>query len=253
MLSRERKAYLVSTLERDGRLVAKESAAELGVSEDTIRRDLRELAEAGACIRVYGGALPVGDVEPPVAERQHVAVASKERVAQHAMERIADGETIILDGGTTALALARLLHGRRSLTVITPSPAVAIAVAERSDARVIIIGGELARQSMVSGGTMALEAARHVDADAFFMGAAGVDPTHGVTTGTVGDAATKRALAGQSARLLVLASEDKIGVVSRVPIVALDTVTEIIVDPQDRNPLIAQLPRVASGSADPRR
>jgi DeoR/GlpR family transcriptional regulator of sugar metabolism len=243
MLSRERKSYLLTVLEQDGRVVAKDVARELNVSEDSIRRDLRELAEIGACVRVYGGALPVSDVEPPVAERRDVAVASKARVARLALDRIADGETIVLDGGTTVLALTALLHDRRSLTVITPSPAVAIAVAERTDARVQMLGGELTRQSMVNGGPVAIEEARRVHADSFFMGVAGVDPVGGLTTGTADDAATKRALASQSERVFILASEDKIGVVSRVRIIDFDAVEEVLVDPLDENPLAAQLPK----------
>jgi DeoR/GlpR family transcriptional regulator of sugar metabolism len=248
MLASERKNYLLSLLERDGRVVAKSVASDLNVSEDSIRRDLRELAEVGACVRVYGGALPVSDVEPPVAERRDVAVASKGRVARRALERIGDGETIVLDGGTTALALALLLHTRRSLTVITPSPVVAIAVAEHTDARVQMIGGDLTRQSLVNGGAVAVEAARLVRADSFFMGVAGVDPVGGLTTGTVDDAATKRALAQQAERVFILASEDKIGVVSRVNVVAFDAVRGILVDPLDKNPVITQLPMVELGS-----
>jgi DeoR/GlpR family transcriptional regulator of sugar metabolism/GNAT superfamily N-acetyltransferase len=172
-----------------------------------------------------------------------VAAASKRRVAQRAFELIGDGETVVLDGGTTALILISLLRARRSLAVITPSPAVAIAVAEQTDARVQMIGGELTRQSMVNGGAAAVEAAAGVRADSFFMGASGVDPVAGLTTGTVIDAATKRALAERSERVFVFASEDKIGVVSRVPIIDLAAVTEILVDPLDENPILARLPQ----------
>jgi DeoR/GlpR family transcriptional regulator of sugar metabolism len=247
MLAGERKTYLLSVLDRDGRVVAKNVAAELDVSEDSIRRDLRELAELGACVRVYGGALPVSAVEAPVAERRQVAVASKARVAQRAFERIEDGETIVLDGGTTALALAALLHGRRSLTVITPSPTIAVALAEQTDARIQLIGGDLSRQSMVSGGPVAVQAAERVRADSFFMGVAGADPVGGLTTGTVDDARTKRALAGRSERVFVLASEDKIGVVSRVKIIEVDLVSEMLFDPEDDNPLVTAWP--VAGSA----
>jgi DeoR/GlpR family transcriptional regulator of sugar metabolism len=243
MLARERKTHLLAVLDRDGRVVAKAVAAALGVSDDSIRRDLRELAEIGACVRVYGGALPAGSIEPPVSARQDVSPASKERVARAALERIEDGDTVIIDGGTTALALAQLLPPLRSLTVVTPSPPVAVVIGQRTDARVIMIGGELARRSMVNGGAMAIEAARQVHADSFFMGVAGVDVERGLTTGTIEDAATKRALAAQSARVFVLASEDKIGVVSRVSVLPLDQVTEIIFDPEDSHPAVAAFRR----------
>ncbi|WP_258566957.1 MULTISPECIES: DeoR/GlpR family DNA-binding transcription regulator [unclassified Microbacterium] len=151
MLAAQRKDHLLALLARDGRVVAKTVADELGVSEDAIRRDLRDLAEEGKLLRVYGGALPAPAVERPVSERRDVATESKERVARRAVEHIRPGATIVLDAGTTTLAMARSLPSGQGLTVITASPAVALAVAEHSDARVIMIGGELSRHSMVAG------------------------------------------------------------------------------------------------------
>jgi len=233
MLSSQRRAHLLDTLERDGHIVAKDVAASLGLSEDSIRRDLRDLAEAGLCIRVYGGALPVPAADRPFAERVDLETGSKERVARRATERIRPGSTIIIDAGTTALALARLLPDDPTLTVITPSPAVALAVAEHSPARVIMIGGELGRHSMVANGALAAEAIRHLSADACFIGVTGVHPEHGLTTGDLDDAATKRALAERSTEVFVLASEEKIGAVSRYPVLDASEVTEIIRDPEE--------------------
>lgn len=232
MLSAQRRTHLLDLLERDGRIVAKEAAAALGVSEDSIRRDLRDLADTGQCIRVYGGALPVPAADRPFAERLSLETDSKERVARVAAARILPGSTVIIDAGTTALALARLLPDDPTLTVITPSPAVALAVAEHSPARVIMVGGELGRHSMVANGALATEAIRRLSADACFLGVTGVHPDHGLTTGELDDAATKRALAERSTEVYVLASEEKIGAVSRYPVLDLDEVTEVIVDPE---------------------
>lgn len=239
MLAGQRKDHLLALLERDGRVVAKTAAAELGVSEDSIRRDLRELAATGACVRVYGGALPVPPADRPLAERRELATASKERVARAAVQRIRPSSTIVLDAGTTTLAMAALLPD--SLTVFTPSPEVALAAARQSDARVVLIGGELTRHSMVAGGALALEAAARIGADAMFLGATGVHPEHGITTGELDDAVTKRALAQRSSDVYVLASEEKVGAVSRYPVIPLDAASAIIVDPQDRSPMAGRL------------
>lgn len=239
LLAGERKEHLLEILAREGRVVAKSVATQLDVSEDSIRRDLRELAAAGACVRVYGGALPVPPADRPIDERSGLATASKERVAREAVKRIRPSSTIVLDAGTTTLAMAAMLPG--SLTVFTPSPEVAIAVARNSDARVVIIGGELMRHSMVAGGALALEAASHIGADALFMGVTGVHPDHGLTTGVLDDAVTKRALAQRSTDVYVLASEEKIGAVSRFPTIAFTEVAEIVVDPNDRSPMIEAL------------
>ncbi|MDY0983609.1 DeoR/GlpR family DNA-binding transcription regulator [Microbacterium sp. CFBP9023] len=241
MLSAQRKDHLREILRRDGRVVAKDVATDLGVSEDSIRRDLRELAETGELVRVYGGALPVPPADRPVDERSSLATESKERVARRAVELILPGSTIVLDAGTTTLAMARMLPYGAELTVITPSPAIALAVAEHSDARVVIIGGELARFSMVASGPLAMEAVQHLAADLFFLGVTGVDPVHGLTTGNLDDAATKRAIAARCAQTYVLGSEEKIGAISRFPVLNVDAITGLVVDPQDANPVIGDL------------
>ncbi|WP_435746700.1 DeoR/GlpR family DNA-binding transcription regulator [Microbacterium sp. PMB16] len=243
MLGVQRKEHLLGLLAAEGRVVAKAVAADLGVSEDSIRRDLRELAEAGACIRVYGGALPVPAADVPVAQRLSVASDSKERVARAAVARIRRASTIILDAGTTTLAMARMLPHGADLTVITPSPAVALAALEHSAARVLMVGGELSRHSGVAGGALAQEVIARLAADVFFLGVTGVDPVHGLTTGELDDAVTKRALAARSAEVLVLASAEKVGAVSRFPVLALDEVSGVIVDPRDENPLAREVAR----------
>jgi DeoR/GlpR family transcriptional regulator of sugar metabolism len=249
MLAAQRKDHLLTLLDRDGRVVAKAVADELRVSEDAIRRDLRELAEEGKLLRVYGGALPIPAADRPVQERHGLATESKERVARQAVASIRSGSTIVLDAGTTTLAMARLLPSGDGITVITPSPAVALAVAEHSDARVIMVGGELTRHSMVTGGGLALEAIQHLAADVFFVGATGVDPVHGLTTGELDDAVTKRALASRCTETVVLASEEKIGAASRYPVLPFDAVTAIITDPLDANPLIGEVTGQVGGRA----
>lgn len=241
MLGAQRKDHLREILRRDGRVVAKDVAADLGVSEDSIRRDLRELADAGEMVRVYGGALPIPPADRPVAQRAALATESKERVARRAVEVISPGATIVLDAGTTTLAMARMLPHGAELTVITPSPAIALAAAEHSDARIVIIGGELARFSMVTSGPLAMEAMQHLAADLFFVGATGIDPERGLTTGNLDDAATKRAIAARSTQTYVLGSEEKIGATSRYPVLDLDAVAGVVVDPLDPNPVIEEL------------
>jgi DeoR/GlpR family transcriptional regulator of sugar metabolism len=242
MLNAQRKSHLLEVLARDGRVVAKVVAQQLGLSEDSIRRDLRELADEGRLVRVYGGALPVPAADRPVEQRSSLATDSKKRVAARAVELIAPASTIVLDAGTTAVEVARVLPRSADLTVITPSPIVAIAVADHSDARVVMIGGELARYSMVAGGPLAMEAIHHLAADIFFLGATGIDPSRGLTTGRLDDAVTKRAIASRCEKTYVLGSEEKIGAVSSFPVLDLESIAGVVVDPFDRNPLIAQLP-----------
>ncbi|MEV0230803.1 DeoR/GlpR family DNA-binding transcription regulator [Nonomuraea sp. NPDC050786] len=241
MLAAQRRDLLLERLNRDGRIIAKDLAVELGMSEDSIRRDLRELAAAGLCQRVYGGALPVSPAIADYATREHVEVTGKQRVAAAAAALIEPGSTVILDGGTTALAVVRALPLDLRAAVITHSPTVASALGEHQDVEVYLIGGRLFKHSMVACGAAAVEAARGLHADLFLLGVTGVHPEVGLTTDDVDEAAMKRALARQAADTYVLASTEKIGAASRFTVLPLADVAGIVTDAGGENATIRSL------------
>src|SRR3984957_6591140 len=117
MLVAERRELLLSRLSSDGKVVAGDLARELGISEDSIRRDLRDLAAAGHCQRVYGGAVPISRALVDYRSRADVEPESKRRVAGRAAQLINPGDRVILDGGTTTLAVARALPADLQATV----------------------------------------------------------------------------------------------------------------------------------------
>jgi len=241
MLAAQRREYLLEALRRDGRIVAKDAAAALGLSEDSVRRDLRELAAEGLCQRVYGGALPVSPAVADYAGRASVCVPGKQQVAAVAAGLIRPGSTVIMDGGTTALALAAALPPALACTVITHSPTVAVALAAHPAAEVLIVGGKLFKHSVVACGAMAVEAAGQVYADMFFLGVTGVHPDAGLTTGDADEAAMKRALASRAAETYVLASSEKIGTASPYQVMPLGQVSAIITDAPPQSPTIRDL------------
>jgi DeoR/GlpR family transcriptional regulator of sugar metabolism len=241
MLAAERRDLLVGRLKDDGKLVAKDLARELGVSEDSVRRDLRELAAAGLCQRVYGGALPVSPALADYAARYAVSPESKERVARRAAALIRPGDRVILDGGTTTLAVARALPRTLPATVITHSPTIAAALVEHPAVEVFLLGGRLYKHSAVTCGVVAADAARAISADLFLLGVTGVHPVEGLTTGDAEEAAMKRTLAGRAADTYVLASREKIGAASAYVVVALADVAGIVTDAADDDPTIRRL------------
>ncbi|KQM38595.1 DeoR/GlpR family DNA-binding transcription regulator [Microbacterium sp. Leaf203] len=229
MLAAARKDALLDRLRRDGRLVVKDIAVEWGLSEDSIRRDLRELDAAGLAVRVYGGALPASPAVADYSARREVARGSKERVAAAAVALIEPDSTVLLDGGTTTLAMVDLLPRSFGGAIITHSPTIAAALLDH-DAEVIVLGGRLFKHSAVACGAAAMEAAQSVSADLFFLGVTGVHPETGLSTGDAEEAAMKRALAARAAETFVLASEEKLGTASRFGILPLDRVSGIIAD-----------------------
>jgi DeoR/GlpR family transcriptional regulator of sugar metabolism len=241
MLAAQRRELLLTRLRRDKRVVAKEVAAELGVSEDSLRRDLRELAAAGLCQRVYGGALPASPAVADYPSRRNVEVDSKHRVAAAASALIQPGITVVIDGGTTTLAVARALPAELEATVVTHSPTVAAALAEHPSVEVYLLGGRLFKHSVVTCGAAAVEAAQAVHADLFLLGVTGVHPDAGLTTADADEAAMKRALAQRAADTYVLASAEKIGTASRFTVLPLTAVAGIITDAPEQDDTLQRL------------
>ncbi|MEQ0563510.1 DeoR/GlpR family DNA-binding transcription regulator [Amycolatopsis sp. NEAU-NG30] len=235
MLVGERRDLLLARLAVDGKVLAKEIAAELGVSEDSIRRDLRDLAAAGLCQRVYGGALPVSPAVADYAGRTAIAVDGKNRVAAAAARLVRPGSTVILDGGTTTLAVAKALPRDLEATVVTHSPTVAVALLDHPGIEVFLLGGRLFRHSAVTCGAAAAEVAQSISADVFLLGVTGVHPDAGLTTGDAEEAAMKRTLARRAADTYVLASAEKLGAASRFTVLPFADVAGIVTDADDPN------------------
>ncbi|GIE74223.1 DeoR family transcriptional regulator [Actinoplanes philippinensis] len=242
MLAAERRDLLLARLAADGKVVAKDVASELGVAEDSIRRDLREMAAAGLCQRVYGGALPISPAVADYATRTTVATSSKQRVAAAAAALIRPGQTVLLDGGTTALAVTAALPRDLRATVVTHSPTVAAALVGHPVVDVYVLGGRLFKHSAVTCGAAAAEAAQAVTADLFLLGVTGVHHEAGLTTGDPDEAAMKRALAARAADTYVLASTEKIGAASRFLVLPATAVTAVITDAPPAHPALRDIP-----------
>lgn len=241
MLAAERRDLLVTRLRRDGKLVARDLAAELGLSEDSVRRDLREMAAAGLCQRVYGGALPVSPALGTLTARYGVAPDSKRRVAARAAEFITPGSTAILDSGTTALAVVAALRPDLAATIVTHSPTTAGALVDHPTVDVFILGGRLFKHSAAACGAAAAEAARGISADLYLLGVAGIHPRQGLTTSDPDEAAMKRILVGRAADTYVLGSIEKLGAASSYAVVGLSEVAGIITDAPADDPTLQQL------------
>lgn len=228
MLTSERKALIQRILRQDGRLVAKDFSQKLGVSEDTIRRDLRELAADGLLQRVHGGALPASSAVADFASREQVGSSTKARLGQAAARMIQPGQIVFLDGGTSNVQLARHLPHDLQAVVVTHSPSIAVELVRHPSVEVELIGGRLFKHSIVAVGATSAEAISRIRADLFFMGATGVHPETGITTGDREEAAIKALIARQSAETIVLATEEKLGAASPYQIVPLTDIGTLV-------------------------
>lgn len=228
MLTSQRKALLLERLQRDGRLVAADLAVELAVSEDTIRRDLRDLASEGRLMRVHGGALPLSPTHRPFADRVAMLPLEKRRLAQAAVGLIRPGMVVIVDGGTTHQALPEVLPLDLSCTLVTHSPALAAALEAHRGIDIVLIGGRIFRHSMVAAGPIAQAAFAGIRADLCLLGVTGVHSDMGMTTGDAEEAALKQTMVAAAAEVAVLATEDKLGATSPWAIAPLSRLGTLI-------------------------
>lgn len=230
MLTTHRKQLLLSRLKLDGKLIAKEISQEMGVSEDTIRRDLREMAQEGLLQRVHGGALPASPAVADFAAREEIRHEGKAAIGRAAAAMIQTGQVVILDGGTTSREIARNIPRELRASVVTHSPTIALELLHHPNIEVLLIGGRLFKHSVVAVGAACLEAISNVRADTFFMGVTGLHPHTGLTTGDFEEAGIKRALSRVAADTYVLASAEKLNAASPYLVIGLAEITGIITE-----------------------
>jgi DeoR/GlpR family transcriptional regulator of sugar metabolism len=230
MLTAERHTAIVDLLRQRGRVVANDLSAELGVSADTIRRDLRELDQLGLVRRVHGGALPRTGDAAPFAARARRAPEAKASIARRAAELIEDGQVVVLDGGTTAVEVARALRPDLRATVVTTSPPVAVALSEHRGVEIALIGGMLRHEALATVGAETVDALRMIRADVVMLGVCGLHPELGVTANDLEQAHVKRAMIDGAAAVVALADHDKLGTTMPVFVADIDVITTLITD-----------------------
>ncbi len=239
MLTAERRRSIMQTLQRDGKVLASELSKDLHVSEDTIRRDLRELATAGELQRVHGGALPHSTVTASFTVRQQQATGTKAAIAQAAIRLIRQDQVIILDGGTTPLQVAQNLPYDLRATVITHSPPVALALAEHPEIEVIVIGGRLYKHDLVTVGAATTEAYRNIRADICFLGIGSVHPEVGISTLDLEEAYVKRAMIASAAEVVALTSAEKLGTAAPYIVGPLSDLTHLVTERSTNDEMLA--------------
>jgi len=232
MLTEQRHLAILDELGLTGRVLARELAERLGVSEDTIRRDLRELSTRGALQRVHGGALPVSPALANLARRSSIAVDEKRALGRQAASLIADGQLVFVDGGTSTLAIVRQLPATLRATVATHSPVIAAALIEHPSVEVLMLGGRLFKHSGVAVGAGVAQAIQALRADCYFLGVTGIQAEFGLSTGDAEEAQVKALLMASAAETVLMASSDKLGKVSPYRVAPLSALSTLIVTPQ---------------------
>ncbi|RFU45031.1 DeoR/GlpR family DNA-binding transcription regulator [Paraburkholderia sp. DHOC27] len=210
LLPDERERLILERLRAQGRVLASELAAELNTSEHTVRRHLRDLADAGHCKRVYGGALVVSPADRSASQRMEEAVERKQRLGVCAASIVRPKQIVLLDAGSTNVAIAQALPDNANLTVITNSPEACLRLLGRPGFNVMLIGGRVGTETAGAVGAIALLQVQQIKADLCFLGACALDPEEGIAAFEAEDAELKRAMVKASSRVAIAMTTEKL-------------------------------------------
>jgi len=230
MLKEERQRLILDRMKTHGRVVAAELSQQLGVSEDTIRRDLRELDASGLIQRVHGGGLPHSPASASFEERLRQSPQAKEAIARAATGLLHNGQVVLLDGGTTTLQLARLLPASLRITAVTNSPLIAAELAAHEHIEVIVLGGRMYKSSQVTTGAAVVEQLSSMRVDLFFLGVCSLHPQVGISVPDLEECMVKRAMLDCAAESVALASAEKLGTASTHIVGPIQRIQHLITD-----------------------
>lgn len=226
-----RQTEILAIARAEGRVLVDELARRLGVTVQTVRRDLAELAAAGRLMRVHGGAIPPSGVANiAYAERRRLNEAAKEAIGRRAAAEVPEAAALFLGIGTTCEAVARALLARRGLMVVTNNLTVAAILAEGGGADVVVTGGTLRQADAGLVGEMAAEALRGFRPDLAIIGISAVDAAGSLLDYDLREAAVSRVALAAARRRLLVADAAKFARTAPVRVAGLGEVDALVTD-----------------------
>ncbi|HYO30649.1 MAG TPA: DeoR/GlpR family DNA-binding transcription regulator [Thermomicrobiales bacterium] len=236
MLDAERRQQIVAYVEERNGATVGELSETFGVSEATARRDLVLLSRQGLIERAHGGAVPRqaraqrGFPEPPILVRAGLNAAEKRRIGEAAARFVEDGDTIIVNGGTTTEHMVPFLGDRQRLTVITNALNVATLLAAHPHVTVVMLGGVLRHASFSLLGLLAEDALANLRADKLFAGIPALHPDYGLSNDDMTEAQMDRAILAAAREVTILADHSKFGNVATVRLAPMSRVKRVVTD-----------------------
>jgi DeoR family transcriptional regulator, aga operon transcriptional repressor len=234
MLNEERRREILALLNRDGRVLVKDLARHFRISQITIRKDLEFLDNQGIVQRTHGGALPLQAgalLDPSLREKEKLHRKQKILIAEAAASLVEEGQSVLLDSGTTTTAIARALKEMAQLTVITNAINIAAELAG-TNVEVILTGGMLRKNSFSLVGPLAERTLRQLSADVLFLGVDGFDTKAGLFTPNLLESEVNRAMVEIARRTIAVCDSSKFGRRSLCNIMPVTAVQEVITDKQ---------------------
>ncbi|KAA2240064.1 DeoR/GlpR transcriptional regulator [Chitinophaga agrisoli] len=235
MLKKERQTYILHQVNLHNRVLSADLSQEIKVSEDTIRRDLAELADQGRLIKVHGGALSQG-YHLSLNAQQVYALQEKQIIAQKAASLIQDGMFVLTTGGTTIIELARALPANLKATFFTVSLTAAIEYMHHPNIEIILIGDKLSKNAQITVGGEAQAKIKQVKADLCFLGTNAIDTTHGLTENDWEVMQIKKAMISTAQHVVALTIAEKVNTSQRIRVCDIQEINTLITElsPEDQ-------------------
>lgn len=235
MLKKERQSFILRQVNLHNKVLSVDLSQQMDVSEDTIRRDLNEMAEQGKLIKVHGGALSKS-FHLSIASDNVYALNSKKHIAMKASRLIKDGMFVLTTGGTTIIELAKALPPELSATFITVSLPAAYEYIHHPNIEVIFLGDRISKSSQISIGGSVVSRIKGIRADLCFLGINAIDVQHGITDNDWEVVEVKKAMIESSERVVSLAIAEKLDTAQRIKVCDITRISTLIteLEPGDR-------------------
>lgn len=238
MLKKERQTYILQQINLHNKVLSSTLSVDIQVSEDTIRRDLLELAEEGKLIKVHGGALSRSFSQVHIPSSGVYSQQNKMKIAQKAIGLIDNGMFVLTGGGTTIVEMARLLPPQLKATFISGSIAAILEYMDHPNIEVILIGDKISKSSKITVGSEAIAKIRQIKADICFLGTNAIDLQHGITDNDWEVVQLKKAMIEASRKVVCLSIAEKINTYQPIQISTLDKIDILITELDPGDPLL---------------
>jgi DeoR/GlpR family transcriptional regulator of sugar metabolism len=238
MLKKERQAYILHQVNLHNKVLSSSLCTEINVSEDTIRRDLQELAEEGKIIKVHGGALSPSFNHVYFPSNGVYSQAHKKTIASKAVSLITDGMFILTSGGTTIIEMARMLPHQLKATFISGSIPAILEYMHHPNIDVILIGDKISKNSKITVGSQAIARIKEVKADICFLGTNAIDIENGITDNDWEVVQLKKAMIASSKKVVCLSIAEKVNTVQPIKVCDLDDIDMLITELHAEDPIL---------------
>ena len=238
MLKKERQAYILHQVNLHNKVLSSSLCTEIMVSEDTIRRDLQELADEGKIIKVHGGALSPSFNHVYFPSNGVYSQNQKKSIAQKAISLINDGMFVLTSGGTTIIEMARLLPHHLKATFISGSIPAILEYMHHPNIDVILIGDKVSKNSKITVGSQAIARIREMKADICFLGTNAIDLEQGITDNDWEVVQLKKAMIESSQKVVCLSIAEKVNTVQPIKVCGLDDIDMLVTELEPANPIL---------------